>query len=107
MVKQYSDGYYVNGKWFSGKFYELINEAIEKQQVINVIDEPHLKPIKVGQMIAQDVVYDVVKTIPCPAGWCEHNQIDPLESSYMHYLLMGILTVVVLLLAFMVVVGLL
>jgi len=36
MVKQYDDGYFVNGEWFDGQFNKVS---------VDVIDGPHLKPI--------------------------------------------------------------
>ena len=43
MVKQYEDGYFENGKWVNGIYHQ--QKPILR---VDVIDGPHLKPIKVS-----------------------------------------------------------
>lgn len=47
MVKQYDDGYFINGEWFNGVHRHDPSINVECLGV-DVIDGPHLKPIKVG-----------------------------------------------------------
>ena len=47
MVKQYDDGYFINGEWFNG--VHSYDPSINAECIgVDVIDGPHLKPIKVS-----------------------------------------------------------
>ena len=47
MVKQYDDGYFINGEWFNGVYRH--DPSINAECLgVDVIDGPHLNPIKVS-----------------------------------------------------------
>jgi len=102
MVKQYKDGYFLNGKWFDGQFDN--SEIIERNKVIaDVIDGPHLRPIKSGQLVALTDDGCVEPVYLPDNAWSNgnYNEIEePYETKFITYLFYGFIVILVLAILF-------
>ena len=98
MVRQYPNGYYINGAWYRGRYVELPDSDVYDQD---------LRPINSGKIltVGNDTIVGWVLTDNFDnishACKCHEHQI-PSEPSYSRLLLIGIMMCVVALLAFMV-----
>ena len=94
MVKQYKDGYFENGKWVNGIYHQ--QEPILR---VDVIDRPHLKPIKVGDRCNDHLVYSLDN------AWStgDYTAIEePCDVQYITYLFYAIAFLVVLAILFII-----
>ena len=104
MVKQYKDGYFLNGKWHSGQFDN--SEIIERNKVsVDVIDGPHLRPIKSGQLVALTDDGCVEPVYLPDNAWSSgnYNEIEePYETKFITYLFYGFIVILVLAILFVI-----
>jgi len=101
MVKQYKDGYFLNGKWCGGTY---VKESHDMS--VDVIDGPHLKPIKSGQLVTL-VNDEFVEPVYLPDNaWSNgaYGKIEePYETKFITYLFYGIIVILVLAILFVII----
>ena len=100
MVKQYKDGYFLNGKWFNG-YYDY-----------DARPQPHIKPInatldslsiKNGQLVALTDDGCVEPVYLPDNAWSNGNYgeiEEPYDTKYITYLFYGIIVILVLAILF-------
>ena len=102
MVKQYKDGYFLNGKWYGGTY---VKESHDKwfNISVDVIDGPHLRPIKNGQLVALTDDGCVEPVYLPDNAWSNgaYGEIEePYDVQYITYLFYGIIVILVLAILF-------
>jgi len=88
MVKQYKDGYFLNGKWYGGTYIKESHDMF-----VDVIDGPHLRPI--------------VEPVYLPDNaWSNgaYGEIEePYEMKFITYLFYGLIVILVLAILFVII----
>ena len=98
MVKQYKDGYFLNGKWHSGKYDYNAGPLPHTNSINATLDS--LTSIKSGQLVDDGCVEPVY--LPDNA-WCNGNYgeiEEPYETKYITYLFYGFIIILVLAILF-------
>ena len=85
MVKQYKDGYFINGEWHEGVYHD------STRQLRNDIFDRHTRPIDTGKFVRVNTTgdgleyFDTSNATPTDVdAWSE-----PIMTDYLHYLIIG------------------
>ncbi len=101
MVKQYKDGYFLNGKWHSGKYDYDAGPLPHTNSINATLDS--LTSIKSGQLVALTDDGCVNPVYLPDNAWSNgaYGEIEePYETKYITYLFYGIIVILVLAILF-------
>ena len=99
MVKQYKDGYFLNGKWYGGTY---VKESHDKwfNISVDVIDGPHTRPINGNGIIKVEHTEPIYLPDNAWSNGAYGEIEEPYDVQYITYLFYGIIVILVLAILF-------